>query len=506
MSASFDPRAPVIVGIGQVVQRPGDGASLDPIGLAVEALRRAGVDSGTGDKLLRRADSVRHVATTCWPYSDEGALIADALGARPRQTVRTVLFGGDGPQRLVGETARAIGAGELDVALVSGAEAVASLRAYQHAGETPPWGSQDSSAAPTEVIGSDRLPSNEAEMAVGLMAPIYNYALLETAVRGRTGASPEDHLRSIGELWAGFSEVAAGNPYAWLPEARTVAELTEPSPANRPVSAPYPKLLTANIQVDQASAVILCSAQAALDTGVPRERWVFPWVGTHAHDEWFFSERSELAASPAIEACGRAALEHAGADIGNVALIDLYSCFPSAVQIAAAELGLPLDDRSRPLTVTGGLTFAGGPGNNYSGHGIATLAARLRERPEEIGLATAVGWYATKHAVGLYGAQPPARPFAALDASEWMRRPPARVALADYRGAGKIEAYTVPFAHNGEPEAAIVAALTPDGSRALVRTAARAVIDELLERDALGRSVTIDGPAQVQFEADRASV
>jgi acetyl-CoA C-acetyltransferase len=493
-----DPRAPVIVGAGQIVQRPGnDSEPLDPIGLAVEALRRAGQDSGTGDRLLRRADSVRHVATTCWAYTNEATLVAEALGAAPRQTVRTALFGGDGPQRLITDTARAIAAGEVDVALISGAEAVASVLAHQRAGGRPQWPEQHDAAPPSQCVGTDRLPSNEAEMAVGLMAPIFNYALLETAVRGRSGATPQAHMQSICTLWARFSRVAEDNPYAWLPRARTAGELADATPSNRPVAAPYLKLLTANIQVDMASALIVCSAQAAHDAGVPADRWVYIWAGSHAHDEWFMSERDRLAQSPALRAAGQAALEHAGLAIDEIAHVDLYSCFPSAVQIGAAELGLSLDDPGRPLTVTGGLTFAGGPGNNYTGHAVATMVSRLRGEPDSAGLVTALGWYTTKHAVGVYGARPPRRPFRAIDAEARLRRPPSRRATNEYAGPAALEAYTVPFATGGTAEAAIVSALAPDGTRALTRTADPDVIETLLTGDPLGTAVELGGAGRI---------
>jgi len=336
------------------------------------------------------------------------------------------------------------------------------------------------------------------------MAPIYNYALLETAVRRRSGADPQTHARAIAELWSRFSEVAEQNPYAWLPERRSAEELLATAPSNRLVSAPYPKLLTANIGVDQATGLILCSARAAADAGVPADRWVYVWSGAHAYDEWFLTERADLAASPAIRAAGEAALGHAGVSIDDVAHVDLYSCFPSAVQIAANELGLPLDDASRPLTVTGGLTFAGGPGNNYSGHAIATLAGRLRADPEGVGLVTALGWYVTKHACGVYSARPPGQPFRHLDAGQLTVRPPKLEARADYAGTATVEAYTVPFAGDGTPEAAIVAARADDRTRALVRTSDAEVINELLDTDPLGRPATVEGAERLAF-ADHAT-
>jgi acetyl-CoA C-acetyltransferase len=498
----------VIVGVGQVNRPP---ESTDgPIALAVEALTLAARDSGAGDALLRNATSVRHVATTCWPYCDEAALIADELGVQPRETVRTAQFGGDGPQRLVSDTAEAIAAGRLDVALLSGAEAMAALRSSQRGGAMPSWPEQPSNVAPSRVLGSDRLPSNEAEMAVGLMAPVYNYALLETAVQARAGADRAPHLQSVAALWSRFAAVAQDNPHARLPRHVSADELLAESEGNRAVSAPYRKLMTANIQVDQATGIIMCSAEAAEAAGVPLDRLVFVVAGAHAADEWFLSERAELAASPAITACGVAALEHAGLSIDDVALLDLYSCFPSAVQIGAAALGLQLDDPSRPLTLTGGLTFAGGPGNNYSSHAIATVVDRLRGDPDAFGFTTALGWYATKHACGVYSGRPPATRFRDIDAGAdghgAISRPTPRRASADYSGPATVEAYTVPFGRDGEPEAVIISALAPDGTRALIRCAERDVIDAMLSEDPLGWAVDVSGPGSVSLAAAQTGV
>jgi acetyl-CoA C-acetyltransferase len=230
----------------------------------------------------------------------------------------------------------------------------------------------------------------------------------------------------------------------------------------------------------------MCSAEAADAAGVPRERWVFPLAAARAHEEWFVSERLQLAAAPALRAVGRAALEHAGMTIDDVGHVDLYSCFPSAVQIAAAELGLDLT--SRPLTVTGGLTFAGGPGNNYTSHAIATLVDRLRADPDAIGLCTAVGWYVTKHAALVLSGRPGRSPFSLLT-PELDGRQPRRVA-ADYSGRAAVEAYTVPYARDGSPEAVIVSALAPDGTRALARSSDPGLIGA---EDPLGRSAEISG-------------
>ncbi len=482
----------MIVGAGQVSRHREAGAEYrHPASLAAEALRLAGEDTGTGDRLLRRADSIRALASTCHSFRDLAALLAAEVGAEPRETVQTVPFGGNGPQLLVNDTAEAIAAGELEVALIAGAEAFASLRAAHDANEDPGWPAEPDGPPPTRIIGTDRVPVSDREAAAGLAAPVHVYALLETALRAAAGRDAPSHLERIAALWSRFSEVAAANPHAWLPRLHSAEEIATPTPVNRIVSTPYTKLLTANIYVDQAAALVLCSAAAARGSGVPEERWVFPWAGAEAHEQWLVSERPELGASPALGAAGRAALEHARVAIDDLAHVDVYSCFPVAVEIAAAELGLPLDDPSRPLTVTGGLTFAGGPGNGYSTHAIATLTRRLRDEPEALGLASAVGWYMTKHAVGVYSGEPPPRPFRRIAAGP---EDGARAANADYTGPATLEAYTVAHNRDRSPEAAIVSALAPDGVRAIVRSTDEDVRAALLESDPLGAELEITGP------------
>ena len=493
MQGRLDPRTPVIVGVGQITHRHQAGGEFaEPVTLIGRALRAAAEDSGAGQDLLQRATSVRCVAVAGWQYRDAAALVAEDLGLSPRETVQTTPFGGDGPQRLINETAQAIADGELDVALIGGGESVATLKAAQREGAAPAWRAQADDVAPTRVSGTDRYPVNEAETQVGLAAPLDMYALIESAVGASSGDDPATHLQRISELWSRFSAVAAGNPHAWIPREYSAEEIATPSAQNRAVSSPYTKLLSANIQVDQAAGLILCSADAAAQAGVPRENWIFILAGAQAIDEWHVTERHDFTRSPAIRTIGQQVLQHAGLSIDEIDYLDLYSCFPAAVQIGAAELGLPLADPARPLTVTGGLTFGGGPGNNYASHGVATLVPLLRRAPEAIGLATALGWYATKHAIGLYSATPPSRPFRSL--SPIPENGSSRVARTDYTGPATLEAFTVKRDRDGNPFSAAVSALTPAGERAMLAVSDPELIASLLDRDQLGAAIAVRDP------------
>ena len=300
----------------------------------------------------------------------------------------------------------------------------------------------------------------------------------------------ETHQRRVSELWARFSEVAALNPYAWSPQARTPEDLRTVGPDNRMVCFPYPKLFNANDRVDQGAALILCSVDAARSAGVPEERWVFPLSGADANDHWFLSHRHDLRSSPAIRLAGHSALRLAGVGIDDIDHIDLYSCFPCAVQIAAHELGLPLDG-SRPLTVTGGLAFAGGPGNNYVSHSIATMAGRLRDEPGSVGLVTGLGWYMTKHAVGVWSTTPPPDGFSYDNPQVEVDALPQRAPTSDFEGDATVETYTVVHGRDGEPERAILALLTDSGARAWGTTSDADSLVGLEDEEGCGRSARV---------------
>ncbi|MFI6865649.1 crotonase/enoyl-CoA hydratase family protein [Nocardia sp. NPDC050406] len=483
------PTTPVLVGVGQVVARTPDPQFRDPSALAEQALRRAAADSGAGEALLRRADAVYAVASTSWQYRDLGALVAAAVGAGEVDTVQSSPFGGDGGQLVLNEAAAAIAAGDYDVVLVTGAEAGATQAAAQRAGVEVDWPVQAATVRPTRTVGIDKPANNTAETAAGLLAPINMYALLESANRHVLGRTPDEHADAVAQLWSRLSAVAAGNPNAWQPQEFTADQIATVTADNRMISTPYTKLECANLQVDMASGIIVCSAAAAEAAGIPQDKWVFLHAGASGHDEWFVSERADLAASPAIRTLGAAALDHAGISADDLTHIDLYACFPVAVQIAARELGLPVDDPKRPLSVTGGLTFGGGPGNNYGGHAVATLVQKLRAEPGSYGLATSLGWYLTKHALGVYSTTPPRTGYRHL--TPVIEHPASRPARTDYSGPAVIEAYTLPYDRDGAPEAAIVSVLTPKGERVLVRGSDSALLADLSERDLLGASVTV---------------
>jgi acetyl-CoA C-acetyltransferase len=491
-----DPRTPVLIGAGQLSNRVDKGATaLEPVDLIAEALRRAADDSGAGSAVLTGADAVHIVSLLSWRYRDPGRLVAQRVGADPRATTVTGM-GGNSPQSLVNLTCLAILAGDADLVLLGGAEAWRTRMGARSAGVELGW-TVEGDDVPGATKSTAEVPmSSPGEQARGVVMPVQVYPMFEQAHRIRIGRGLDEHLVAVSELWSRFSEVAATNPHAWIQQAYSPEEIRTPTAANRMIGFPYTKRMNSNNAVEQGAAVILCSAERAEALDVPRDRWVFPHSGTDVHDHYHVTERDDLGSSPAIRLGGRGALALAGVGVDDLAHVDLYSCFPSAVQIAAHELGLGTD---RALTVTGGLSFAGGPWNNYVMHSIATMAGRLREDPGAVGLVTANGGLITKHAFGVYSTDPPAAGFRHAEPQAEIDVLPRRVLDETPDGEVAIETWTAMHDRDGNPETGIVVGLLDDGRRALGTTTDADALKVLVTEDVAGRRARIspDGATEL---------
>jgi acetyl-CoA C-acetyltransferase len=478
---------PVLVGVAQLEQRIEDPLTgKEPLALMADALHAAAEDAGSR-QLLDQAGSVR-VIRGIWPYQNPAAVLAQQLGIGGAETCLTP-FGGNFVQSTVNASALDIQANRHEIILITGAECGNTQAKVRRAGlnarDDLHW--QQAPGTPDRMIGEDKPMSSEQEMELGIRQPIQIYPMFENALRHHRGESIEDHLHRISQLWAGFSEVASHNPHAWIRQPRTAEEIRTLSSSNRPVSFPYPKLMNSNSNVDQAAALILCSEDKARALGIPQDKWIYPWSGTDAHDHYFVSNRDNFYSSPAIRFAGRRALELAQADVGDLAHVDVYSCFPVAVQVAAEELGL---DTSRPLTITGGLTFAGGPLNNYVMHSIARMVELLREARGEKGLITANGGFLTKHAFGVYSAEPPSAGFQYADMQTEVDACPSREAVTNLNAQGSVESYTVMYGPEG-PAIGHISALLPDGRRTWAHVSDSDVLEDMTKQEYCGRSVQL---------------
>jgi acetyl-CoA C-acetyltransferase len=489
---SLDPRTPVLIGYGQVNQRD-ERRDIEPVDLMEAAAREA-----ADPRVLEAVDSVRVVNLLSWRYRDPGLLVAQRIRAAKAAT-RYTGIGGNVPQSLVNQACLDIQQGRADAVLIAGAEAWRTRTRLRAAGRRLEGTTQDESVPVAPGSYDDLRMHGEADIRIKLDRPAYVYPMFEQAVRIARGETPGAHRRRIGELWAQFATVAQNNPHAWNPDPVSAEQIWQPGPGNRMISWPYTKLMNSNNMVDQGAALVLTSAEKATSLRVPTDRWVFPYAGTDAHDTYLISERAQLHRSPAIRIAGARVLELTGMGADDMDLVDVYSCFPSAVQIAARELGLPIGDAARPLTVTGGLTFAGGPWNNYVSHSIATMAEMLAAASDQVGLITANGGHLTKHSFGVYSAVPPRHEFRWEDVQPAVDSEPTCVGETEWSGVGTIESWTAPFTRDGEAEKAFLAVRTPAGTRAL---AVITDVDEAIastREDIAGAQVTVhsDGTANL---------
>lgn len=483
---------PVLAGVGQLLQRAEDPReAAEPLAMMVEALRRAGRDAGAPG-LLARADAV-YVPRGVWTYGDAGRAVARRLGAAPRETIGTP-YGGNFAQACVIDAARAIASGRCGVALVTGAENGRSQSQAQRLGVT--LAASEAPGAPDRQLAPDRPIFHEAELARGMNSASDVFAIIDSALRRAQGESLEARARRVAELWAGCSAAAAGNPHAWLREPCSAEAIGRASPENPMISFPYTRLMNANARVDMAAGLIVCSLAIARSAGVPDDRLVFLHAAAEAEDTPFLSTRPALHRSTAIRRAGARVLELAGVGIDGVAHLDLYSCFPSALEIAAAELGVPA---GRSLTVTGGLTFGGGPLNSYGLHAVARMAEVLRADRGALGLVHGNGGWLAKHSIAVYGTAPPAAGFRREHVPEPAGGLAPREALVDWDGPVTVEAYTV--AHRkGAPHRALVACLADDGRRTWGTSADPALLAAMMREEFGGRRGRSDGRGTLRLD------
>ncbi|MEY4633379.1 MAG: hypothetical protein RLZ18_751 [Actinomycetota bacterium] len=485
---AIDPRTPVLIGTGQVVQRAeGIDDARDAVALMGEAITLAAADAGLSS--VPNPDAIRVVSLLSWKYGNPAALIAEDLGLSPRETGLSAM-GGNTPQTLVNKASREILAGEADLIILTGGEVTRTRARYAKAGKEPQWRTSSKEAT---LVSEDLVMNMPEERERKIVMPIQIYPLFETALRAQAGHTIDEHQKHISELWSRFSQVAAKNPYAWNQKAYTPEEIRTASPTNRMVGFPYPKLMNSNNDVDMSAALILCSAEKAEALGVPRDRWIFPQSGSDAHEHPFISNRNHFYDTPAIELAGRRVLELAGLTINDIDIVDLYSCFPSAVQLGAKSLGLDINSQ---LTRTGGLPFAGGPWNNYVMHAIATVTRELRDGVGKTGLVWGNGGYTTKHAFGVYSTEPPKNGFTYDYPQDQIDALPSRqlASMPDAAAAGDttIEGYSVMHNREGGIERIIATCILDDGRRAWGDSTSEDLGRDMCVNEWVGKRVRLD--------------
>jgi acetyl-CoA C-acetyltransferase len=514
-----DDLRPVIIGVGEASERidAADYEALSPLALASRAAQAALGDARASHAIGPQVDVIAAIRqfevsgpNAVAPFGRSNNFprsVARRIGANPRRAILEVV-GGQGPQHLVNEMANAIGRGETDLALLCGAEAISTVRALTARGVTRDWSEDVEGDLEDRGFGSTPMHSVEIAQA-GARTPIQVYALFENARRAKLGLSREAYRLAMGDLFAPFTKVASENPHAMSQQVFSADELAAVTAGNRLVADPFPRRMVARDQANQGAAVLIASAAKARALGVPEDRWVYLHGGADVAER-LPMDRQDLAAYPAAVLASRRALQIAGVGVGDIDAFDLYSCFPIAVFSVRDGLGIAADD-PRPLTLTGGLPFFGGAGNNYSMHAIAAMIRRLRADPGAHGFVGANGGFLSKYSVGVYSTRPSDwRGFESAAQQTEIDAWPAPPGAPDEADAGTVETYTIDYGR--EPNVGVLICRTDRGERFVATTLDLpdpAVVRQMIGEDPLGarvetrrdergrRAVTTFAPAKV---------
>ena len=471
-------RTPVIIGVGEIVDRPADpAAALEPLALIAAAVEAADADAGGG--WLARIDSIDVVNLVSWRYDRVARRLAERLGLNPARAVYGKV-GGETPTTLIHDAALRIMNGNSLVAIVTGGEAANAVAKARAAGIDLPW--TPPAAAPENPI----IPSEHVTpLAVrhGIMQPVHVYPLYENATVAAWGLTPAQALAESGLAYAAISDVAAGNPHAWGRKAFTADAITTTTPDNRMIAWPYTKRMVANNNVNEAGAVLLTSLALARAAGIAEDRIIHVHGGAAAAEPMDYLSRDQFTHSVAQDAVLGQAMRIAPHGFDRV---ELYSCFPTVPKMARRTLGLAADT---VLSVTGGLSFAGAGLNCYMLQSCCAMVRSMRAAPAARALLYGQGGYVTKHHALVVGSEP-AEPASLMlpkdvqDAAEAARAPVPALAL-DYAGPATIETFSIVYDRDGAPSHGSIIGRTPAHARVFARIAVadNGLLDRLRDPD-----------------------
>ena len=446
---------PVLVGVGQVTEREFDVDSSSVLDLIERAAYEAAEDAGISKASLEGLDSLVIVKSFRESTRNSPEALAKRIGAN-RATQWLMPNGGNGPQYLVNRFSEAIAKGESQFVMFAGAEAMATARKIVKAtGKQPPW--QEVASGDPSYLVEDVELSTAHEQEHGLwLAPGF-YAMSENARRHKLGLSIEEHQVGLGQLFTRFTEVAAESPHAWYPIQRSAKEIATATGDNRYVAWPYTKYMNAMNQINQSAALLLTSVKHAMKLGISEDKFIYLHGSSDTREKSILG-RQNYYSSEAMRVMAEQVFASGALGIDDMKHIDFYSCFPSAVAMARDTFGMSVDD-PRQLTVTGGLPFHGGAGNNYVMNSIAAMVEKVRGDRGSYGLVTANGGYFSKHAAGIYSTNPVDGDWSRTDPASYQKildDAPDTLFTESPNGEGTIETYTVLYGRDNKPQQGVV--------------------------------------------------
>lgn len=480
------PHTPVLVGVGLVMQREENPRQArEPLELMIDAGRAAGRDCGA-PALLGDIERIA-VPVGRWAYRNPGRLIGAALGAVRFTSISAVP--GVSQQTLLSDACSAIARGEISTALVTGGEAGYRLQCAKRGGialhDTASTDLPDIEMTPHEEM----LPDYEQVSGLGSM-PVGYYAIVDSAFRRARAYGTGAYRDRIAARYSRFSALAANNPHAWSRRPVGAAEIRDGAAGNPMLAFPYTKLHNSQWNVDQASALLFCSVEKAQALGIDQERWVFPQVFTEANHMVNITARGALDRCVGAELAGKAAFAQAACTPDELDFLELYSCFPVAVEAYAHELGIP---ESSDWTITGGMPFAGGPFNSFVLHTVGQMAERIRAKPHSRGMVTTVSGIITKQGFGIWGADPNPHGYEFVDVTrDVIAATDEREVVLDYHGTASVAGYTVMYDRHGAQRGVVVVDL-PAGKRSIASSDDPHVMARMITTEFCGVTVNVRG-------------
>lgn len=496
---------PIIVGVGQLSEQVPENLhnASSHADIAAKAAQRALDDTGCGG-LAEQIDTIVGVrifadSSPAWscPFGSPNNFpraVASRLGSNPALAVYATV-GGQTPQALVSEFSEKLYVGDCELVLLVGGEAIANIKAASRAQVHLDWSENVSGSLEDRGLTDGDHLTTSIEFQHQVVQPMQFYGFMEQARRAQQGDAIGSYRKNMGETFSLFSQVAAQHPHSQFPRAYEVDELIEPSEHNRMLVSPYTKNLVAKDSVNQAAAVLLTTVGKAKSLGIAEDKWVY-LHGYASTKERTLLERPDIGHSKAMEQSLLGALAFAGKEPNQLAHLDIYSCFPIVVNEAKDILGVKEGD-TRALTQTGGLPYFGGPGNNYSTHGLVSLVESLRNDPGSYGLLYANGGWMSKHAAGIYSTRRAEQPWQSCDSSGLQAVVDADpVTEIDHRPFGEavLESYLINYAGGKPSNSVVIGRLKSNGKRFLARNALEdsETLTHTLSDEMLGSTIFVE--------------
>ncbi len=474
---------PVVIGLG-IFQEQGPYDELNEALILMEKVALQAIED-CGNKSIADFIDVIDIPKGFWRYRDPGKWIAEKNNfSNARTSVNKI---GVLQQNLINSTCKKIMNGTIRAGLILGGESrakmIAALKEGKEFHETSLTENPDD-----YVKAKDDLYGPQEQETLGLMAVGY-YAVLESAMRNKKGHSHQEHNEYIANMYSEFSKIASDNPHAWQQKIITPNEILDVSKNNKAIAYPYNKYHNTSWNVNQASAMIICSEELADKLSIDKNKRIYPLASSETNHMIAVIQRPDLTESAGLKNAANFMNEKMHELNISPSIVDLYSCFPVAVQQFENTLDI---SKSVPKTITGGMAFAGGPLNNYMIHATVQGLIKIRDNPNETALISGVSGMMTKQSFCLWSSEKLCK-FLHNDVTSIAQLEDTPVPMSRIeKGVGIVIGYTVLYEENTEKRAVFYVE-DGTGHRKVITSDDTTIIDQARKEEWVGKEISFNG-------------